>query len=100
MRFINFKLPLWVAGGLVAITVTSADGTHRLREVTAGRGFDSGQGPLTQHVGLGPAATPVSIDVRWPRGNPAATEEITHYTNVAPDHLYRIERGAAPAVTP
>lgn len=82
------------------ITVTSADGTHRLREVTAGRGFVSGQGPLTQHIGLGPSATAVSIDVRWPRGNPSATEDITHYTNVAPDRVYRIERGAAPAVAP
>jgi hypothetical protein len=68
------------------VTVTATDGVRRMREVTAGRGFQSGQGALTQHVGLGDAAGAVTVEVRWPVGPP------TRYEAVAPDRLYVVDR--------
>ena len=72
------------------VTVSTADGVRRMREVTAGRGFQSGQGGLTQHVGLGGAAGAVTVDVRWPAGAP------TRYEGVAPDRVYALDRASGP----
>ncbi len=82
------------------ITVTTADGVRRMREVTAGRGFVTGQGPLTQHVGLGSAAGPVTVDVRWPGGNGGPNPTVIQYAMVAADKVYLIERGMPPVELP
>jgi hypothetical protein len=78
------------------VTVITADGTRRMREVTANRGFVMGQGPLTQHIGLGSAAAPVMLEVRWPGGNGGPDPVVLRYNAVAPDHVYMIERGRQP----
>ncbi len=82
------------------VTVVSADGRRRMREVTAGRGFQTGQGSLTQHVGLGPAAGAVTVEVRWPGGRGGAATATTRYEAVTPDRAYLIERGGPPTPLP
>lgn len=85
------------------ITAVSGDGVRRMREVTAGRGFVQGQSSLTQHIGLGAMAAPVTIEVRWPGGNMAINggmPEVVRFMNVAPDHIYTIERGQQPREMP
>jgi hypothetical protein len=48
------------------VTVTS-NGTHQLRVVHAGSGYQSGSS-LVQHFGLGPATQADAIQIRWPSG--------------------------------
>jgi hypothetical protein len=72
------------------ITVRTADGTRRMRDVSIGRTHHGAQNPLTQHVGLGAAGGPVDVTVRWPDGT------TTGYEGLAPDRLYRITRGQSP----
>jgi hypothetical protein len=83
------------------ITVTSARGIRRIREVTAGRGFLTGQGSLVQHVGLGDESGPVTVEVRWPGATGAmGAMAVTRSEGVMPDRVYLLERGSAPREMP
>lgn len=82
------------------VTVITADNVRRMREVTAGRGFTTGQGSFVQHFGLGAAAGPVTLEVRWPGGNGGAAPVTTRAMNVMPDRVYLLERGQQPVEMP
>jgi hypothetical protein len=74
------------------VTVVTADGRAQVREVSGGEAVWATQPSRVQHVGLGSAAGPVTVRVRWPDG----TRE--EHAGLAVDRQYRVERGGAPTV--
>jgi hypothetical protein len=56
-------------GARITVTVEDAAGRRRSIYRTVGTGGSFGASPLTQHVGLGPAAKRVDVEIWWPASN-------------------------------
>ena len=59
---------------------------------TVGSGGSFGGNPMEQHIGLGPSARPVTIDIWWP-----ATNSRQHFANVAKNQFLEITEFATDA---
>ncbi|HLJ55748.1 MAG TPA: CRTAC1 family protein [Chthonomonadaceae bacterium] len=70
----------YAVGARVSVTAGSL---RQVREVRAGGSYLSTNAP-DLHCGLGPSATSVSLEIRWPDGRKS------RFTGLAPDHTYEL----------
>ncbi|MFN8067100.1 MAG: FG-GAP-like repeat-containing protein [Vicinamibacterales bacterium] len=76
-------------GARITVSVEHDGVARRMhRQVSSGGSF--GASPLEQHIGLGPDATNVTVDVWWPS---SGTRQ--HFADVVANHAYALEEGAA-----
>ncbi|MGA2249079.1 ASPIC/UnbV domain-containing protein [Terracidiphilus sp.] len=76
--------------------VTVQDGNQPPRSMyrTVGQSSSFGANPMEQHIGLGPNASTVTLDIWWPASN---TRQ--HFTNVAKNQFIEIKE-FTPSYTP
>ena len=74
-------------GAVIHVTVP---GTHGPRHIyrTVGYGASFGGNPLRQHIGVGSASGPVTVEVHWPTSGTTQT-----FREVGVDHAYGITEG-------
>ena len=68
LKLIGVKSNRGAVGARVTVTVQNAAGTRAIHR-TVGSGGSFGASPLQQHVGIGPSARRVDIEVWWPATN-------------------------------
>lgn len=74
-------------GAVVHVTVTEAKGRREIYR-TVGFGSSFGGNPLRQHIGLGAATGPVTVEVRWP-----GPGTVQRFADVAVDRAYVLTEG-------
>jgi hypothetical protein len=84
VRLVGVKSNRAAIGARVSVSVSG-----RVLYRTVGSGGSFGGNPMEQHIGLGPAARNISIDVWWPASN---TRQ--HFANVAKNQFLEITESA------
>ena len=68
MRLVGVKANRSAVGAKIKVTVKDPAGVTREVYRTVGSGGSFGASPIEQHLGLGKAATLVSLEIQWPGG--------------------------------
>jgi hypothetical protein len=77
-------------GARLTVTIRTRDGQARAVYRTVGEGGSFGVSPLEQHIGLGPHASRVDLDVTWP-----VSGARQHFANIGVNRWLRVEEGSA-----
>lgn len=86
LKLVGVKSNRSGVGARIAVTVTDAAGRQRTIHRTVSTGGSFGAGPLEQHVGLGPAAGRVDVEIWWP-----TSDTRQRFTNVGRNQWFRVE---------
>jgi tetratricopeptide (TPR) repeat protein len=89
LKLVGVKSNRGAVGARIKATVTNASGQTRSIYRTVGTGGSFGASPLMQHIGLGPAADRVDLEIWWP-----TTDTRQRFANVGKDEWLQIEEFA------
>ena len=89
LHLVGVKSNRSAIGARIKVTVENRGQPRRFIYRTVGSGGSFGASPLTQHIGLGPAAHILNLEVWWPASN---TRQ--EFADVAPDHFLEIKEFA------
>ena len=85
VKLIGVKTNRTAVGAQIKVTVRDGNGPERAIYRRVGENSTFGGNPLEQHIGLGPHARIVAVDIWWPTSN---TRQ--HFTNVRKDEFISI----------
>ncbi len=89
VKLIGVKTNRTAVGAQIKVTVQDGNGPERAIYRRVGENSSFGGNPLEQHIGLGPHAKIVSLDIWWPASN---TRQ--HFTDVKKDEFISIKEFA------
>jgi tetratricopeptide (TPR) repeat protein len=93
LRLIGTRTNRGAIGARITVTVEDRRGVRREIHRTIGSGGSFGASPLEQHIGLGPSARSVVVDVWWP-----TSQTRQHFTDVEKNQAIEITE-SNPTVT-
>ncbi|HLK68738.1 MAG TPA: FG-GAP-like repeat-containing protein [Bryobacteraceae bacterium] len=91
LRLVGVKANHAAIGARIKLTVKNESGEPRSIYRTVNSGGSFGASPLEQHVGLGKAATIVSLEIEWPGGSSPSQK----FSNLAKNQAIEIKEGSA-----
>ena len=90
LKLVGVKTNRAAIGARIKVTVENRGSRTRSIYRTVGSGGSFGASPLEQHIGLGPDARMVDLEIWWPVSN---TRQ--HFANIAKDQVLKINEFAA-----
>ncbi len=90
VRLVGVKSNREAAGAQIRVTVQNGDSAPRSIYRVVGEASSFGSNPMEQHIGLGPAAHGITVDVCWP-----ASRTRQHFARVEKDEFIQIKEFAS-----
>ena len=89
VKLVGVKSNRSAIGAQIKVTVQDGDAPPRSIYRTVGQTSSFGSNPLEQHIGLGPNAHAITLDLRWP-----ASDTSQHFTNIQKNQFLEIKESA------